>query len=159
VFALIVIVAALYVIGNHNGSPSSKGGNAIAPATKGSGHHHGGAGTHTGTGTSTNTIPTKTLTTPVPPKRASLELVATAEVWVCVENQAGKPLMASGDVAVGQKLPTFHAKQILLALGNTGVTMTANGKPYTPSGAAPIALRITPTGVKPLSTAPTCAAS
>jgi cytoskeletal protein RodZ len=161
VFALIVIVLALIVIGNNqNGKGPSNGGNAIAPATnnKGSGHHHAGTGTHTGTGTTTTgTKTTNTLTTPVVPKRASLKLVATSTVWVCVENQAGKPLMSAGDVTVGQTLPTFHARQILLALGNAGVTMTADGKSYTPSGGAPIALRITPTGVKPLATAPTCA--
>jgi cytoskeletal protein RodZ len=161
VFALIVIVLALIVIGNNqNGKSPSNGGNAIAPATsnKGSGHHHAGTGTHTGTGTTTTaTNTTNTLTTPVIPKRASLKLVATSTVWVCVENQAGKPLMSPGDVTVGQTLPTFHARQILLTLGNAGVTMTADGKPYTPSGGAPIGLRITPTGVKPLATAPTCA--
>jgi cytoskeleton protein RodZ len=160
VFALIVIVAALYVIGTQNGKSPSNGGNAIAPATnnKGSGHHHTGNGTGTNAGTTTTgTVSTKTLTTPVIPKRASLKLVATSTVWVCVENQAGKPLMSPGDVTVGQTLPTFHARDILLTLGNAGVTMTANGKPYTPAGGAPIGLRITPTGVKPLSPAPTCA--
>jgi cytoskeleton protein RodZ len=162
ILALIVIVAALYVIGNHSGKGPSNSGNAIAPATntKGSGHHHhhGRTGTHSSTGTTTNTVGTKTVTTPVIPKRASLKLVATSTVWVCVENQAGKPLMSPGDVTVGQTLPTFHAKQILLALGNSGVTMTADGKPYTPAGGAPIGLKITATGVKPLSPAPTCAA-
>jgi cytoskeleton protein RodZ len=156
VLALIVIVAALYVIGTQNGKTPSSGGNAIAPATnnKGSGHRHHGTGTGT---TTTSTSVTTTATTPVLPKRASLTLAATSTVWVCVENQAGKPLMASGDVTVGQKLPEFHAKQILLTLGNAGVTMTANGKPYTPTGGAPIGLRITPTAVKPLTPAPTCA--
>jgi cytoskeleton protein RodZ len=158
VLALVVIVAALYVIGTQNGKTPSGAGNAIAPATnnKGSGHHHG-SGTHTATGTTTSPGVTTTATTPVLPKRASLTLAATSTVWVCVENQAGKPLMPSGDVTVGQKLPTFHAKQILLTLGNTGVTMTANGKPYTPTGGAPIGLKITPTGVKSLTPAPTCA--
>jgi cytoskeletal protein RodZ len=159
VFALVVIVVALYVIGSHSPSTPSKGDNAVRPATnnKASGHHHGGSGAHTGTGTTSKTVATNTVTAPVVPKRASLKLVATSEVWICVENQAGKPLMSAGDVAVGQNLPTFHAKQILLTLGNAGVTMTANGKPYTPAGGSPIALRITPTGVKPLSSAPTCA--
>jgi cytoskeletal protein RodZ len=161
VFALIVIVLALIVIGTNNGNTPSKGNNAIAPATNSTGsahHHHGGSGTQTGTGTGTGTVTTNTTKTPVVPKHASLKLVATATVWVCVENQAGRPLMAPGDVLVGQKLPTFHAKQILLALGNAGVTMTANGKPYTPTGGAPIGLRITATGVHPLAKAPTCAA-
>jgi cytoskeleton protein RodZ len=163
VLALIVIVAALYVIGNQNGKTNSGGGNAIAPATtgksSGAGHKHKGSGKKkTGSGTTTtNTVTTNTVTTPIAAKVASLKLVPTSTVWVCVENQAGKPLMASGDLQVGQKVPTFHAKEILLTLGNTGVTMTADGKPYTPSGGAPIGLKITPTGVTPLTPAPTCA--
>jgi cytoskeleton protein RodZ len=163
VIALIVIVAALYVIGTQNGKTPSSGSNAIAPATnnKGSGHHHNGAGGRTGTGTTTTgTVTTNTRTTPVIAKLASLKLVPTAKVWICVENQAGKPLMSAGDYDVGQTLPTFHAKQLLVTLGNAGVTMTADGKPVTPTtlaGQSAIGLRITPTHVKPLTPPPTCA--
>ncbi len=161
--ALVVIVVALYLIGNNGKNPSG-GGSPIAPATanKGSGHHHHrGSGTTTGAGgtkTQANTITTNTntVTTPV---RASLKLVPTARVWICVENQAGKPLMAAAIFDVGQTLPTFHARQLLITLGNAGVTMTADGKAYSPAasaGSAAIGLRITPTSVKPLTPAPTC---
>jgi len=163
VLALVVIVAAFYVIGTQTDKTPSSGNNAIAPATnsKGSGHHHDGTGGHSGTGTTkTKTATTNTATTPLVPKLASVKLVPTAKVWICVENQAGKPLMSAGDYDVGQTLPTFHAKQLLVTLGNAGVTMTADGKPVTPSehaGQSAIALRITPTHVKPLSPPPTCA--
>jgi cytoskeleton protein RodZ len=162
VIALVVIIAAIYVIGTQNDKTPSNGNNAIAPATnnKGSGHHHHGTGGRTRTDTTTNTVTTSTTTTPVVAKLASLKLVPTAKVWICVENQAGKPLMSAGDYDVGQTLPTFHAKQLLVTLGNAGVTMTADGKPVTPTtlaGQSAIGLRITPTHVKHLSPAPTCA--
>jgi hypothetical protein len=161
VVALIVIVAALWVIGINNGAKNPAGsGNTITPANTGGTHHHhaggNGRGTRTNTQTSSTTTSTNTTTTP---KNAVLTLVPTATVWICVENQAGKPLMTARDFTVGETIPTFRARQILMTLGNAGVTMTANGRPYTPTtpaGSAAIALRITPTGVKPLSSAPTC---
>ncbi|MDE3129784.1 MAG: helix-turn-helix domain-containing protein [Acidobacteriota bacterium] len=160
VFALIVIVAALYVIGNQNGKSPSGTGNRITPATNTTHHHHTGtgAGKHGG-GANTGATTTGTTTKPPPPKLATLELVPTSTVWICVENQAGRPLMTAGDYTAGQTLPRFRARQLLLTLGNTGVTMTANGKAYTPTvptGSAAVALRITPTAVTPLSSAPTC---
>jgi cytoskeletal protein RodZ len=158
--ALAVIVVAIYVIGTQNNKPT--GGGTPAPATKGSGHHHHrGSGTSTGAGstttqTHTSTIKTNTVTTPA---TASLTLAATAPVWICVENQAGRPLMTARDYAVGETIPTLHARQLLLTLGNTAVTMTVDGKPYTPtvpSGSAVVSLKITPTGASRLATAPTC---
>ena len=167
-FALIVIVVAIYVIGTQNNKTPS-GSGKITGATGGSGRHGGSGGnrhrggtsttntTNTNTGANTSTTNTTTVTVA---KRASLKLVPTATVWICVENQAGKPLLTAGDFTTGQTIPTFHSRQILLTLGNAGVTMTADGQPYTPSaqaGSAAISLRITPTGVKTLTPAPTCA--
>jgi cytoskeletal protein RodZ len=158
VFALIVIVVALYVIGNHSKTPTGNGNPTLA--TKGGGHHRHHSGTRTGpatTTTHTQTQPTKTVTTPV---NASLKLVPTTTVWICVENQAGRPLLTAGIFTAGQTIPSFHSRTLLLTLGNAGVTMTANGRPYTPTtppGSAAISLKITPTGVKRLTPAPTCA--
>ena len=160
VLALAVIVVALVLLGTQNNkNPAGTGNPTPATANNGSGGHHDGSGRHHSGTTTTNTPTTGTTTTTVVPKHASVKLVPTATVWICVENQAGKPLMTAGDYAVGQTIPTFHARQLLITLGNTGVTMTANGKPYTPTaqaGSAAISLRVTPTRVKPLSPAPTC---
>jgi cytoskeletal protein RodZ len=154
VVALIVIVVALYVIGSHNGGKNTPGNaNRITPAST-----NDGSGSHTGTGTiTTGTGTTATQTTPIVPRNASLKLVPTSAVWICVENQAGRPLMTAGIFQAGATIPTFHARQLRMTLGNAGVTMTANGKPYTvPAGSSAIGLRVTPTGVKHLSPAPTC---
>jgi cytoskeletal protein RodZ len=159
VFALIVIVLALYVIGKQAGKNSPGSGNPTL-ATKGGGHHRHHTGTGTGQGTTTTQTQTQTTHTVTTPVNASLKLVPTATVWICVENQAGRPLLTAGDFTAGQTIPTFHSRTILLTLGNAGVTMTANGRPYTPTtpaGSAAISLKITPTGVKRLTPAPTCA--
>lgn len=156
VIALVVIVVALYLIGNNGKTPTGSG--KIVPAgTTGHHHHRGKRGGTTTTGA--NTSPARTHTTPAIPKNATLKLVPTATVWICVENQAGKPLMSATDYSVGQTIPSLRARVLLLTLGNAGVTMTANGKPYTPTvppGSGAIGLRITPTGVRRLSPAPTC---
>ena len=148
VVALIVIVVALYVIGSHNGGKSpTGGGNTIAPATTTTGsRHHTGTGTTGGT-TTTGTTSSKTITTPVAPKNATLSLVPTSTVWICVENQAGTPLMTAADYSPGQTIPTLHSRGMLVTLGNTSVTMTANGKPYPLSGGTVQSLKVTPHGV------------
>jgi cytoskeletal protein RodZ len=159
VAALVVIVLAIIVIGSHNGGKNpTNGGNAITPATTPK-HNHDGTGANGGGTTTTRTQTTKTQTTPIVAQNASLKLVPTTTVWICVENQAGKPLMTARDYTTGEAIPTFHARQLLMTLGNSGVTMTADGKPYTPTlpaGSAAIGLRVTPTGVRRLSPAPTC---
>jgi cytoskeletal protein RodZ len=159
--ALVVIVLAIIVIGSHNGGKSpTGGGSTITPAgtTTGS-HHHSNTGTTRGGTTTTGTATTGTQTTPIVARNASLKLTPTTTVWICVENQAGTPLMTARDYTVGETIPSLHARELLMTLGNAGVTMTANGKPYTPTvpaGSAAIGLRVTPTGVKRLSPAPTC---
>lgn len=164
VFALIVIVLALIVIGNQNNN-SPSGGRQIAGATGNTGggtHHRGGSGSKrkrtAATTTQTNTTSSNT-TTVTTPRSATLKLVPTSTVWICVENRAGKPLLTARDYSAGETIPTLRSAELLLTLGNAAVTMTADGQPYTPApqaGNAAISLRITPTGVKPLSPAPTC---
>lgn len=162
VAALVVIVAAIIVIGSHNNSKNPSGaGNTVTPAntTSGSGHHHSGGSRGKGAGTTTTntqTIPTTTTPTARVPKQATLTLVPTSTVWVCVENQAGKPLMTAADYSPGQTIPTLKARELLVTLGNTSVTMTADGKPYPLSGGNVTSLRITPHGVTTSHTVATC---
>ncbi len=143
--ALVVIVAALWVIGSRNGAKNPAGSGKITPATTGSHHHAGGNGGGTTT-TNTQTSSTTTSTTAAP-KNAILTLVPTATVWICVENQAGRPLMQAADYGPGQTIPTLRARAMLVTLGNTSVTMTANGKAYPLSGGNVTSLRVTPHGV------------
>jgi cytoskeleton protein RodZ len=149
VVALVVIVAALYVIGSHSGN-NNAGDNVVKPLTTTT-HHHTGTGTTTGSQTAT----TKTQTTPPPPpSKATLALVPTDTVWICVANQAGTPLITAKDYTVGETIPKLSAKTLLLTMGNTSVTMTANGKPYPLSGGNVTSLKVTSHGVTTLTTAP-----
>jgi cytoskeletal protein RodZ len=161
--ALAVIVVALYVIGSNTGSPSTSGGRPITPSGTGThthkGKHKGSAnsGSHGRTTTNTSTTTTGTTTSTVPTK-ATLRLVATGTVWVCVEGPGRKILIPGRDYVAGEVIPAVSGKQLWVALGNENVTATVNGKPYTlaPS-AAPVGLTITASaGAKSITSPPLC---
>ncbi len=162
VVALVVILGALYLIGTHNQRNSTANSGGITPATHtsataGRQHHPGSRSGTNGAGNHpvTNTVPK--IPKPHRTPRATLTLAPTASVWICVENQTGKPLMAAAIYTAGQTIPTLRAKELLLTLGNPSVTMTVNGKPYTPHGSSAIGLKITAKGAVPVTPAPTCA--
>ncbi len=174
--ALLVIVAALYVIGSHNPGKSLHTSSPITPATTGGAsphrrqphHHHRRASTgtgsrkHTSTSASTTTsggqptTSTGTGTTPAGTTDASLAIVPTATVWICVVNQSGTPLITATDYSPGQTIPTLSAPEILVTLGNTSATLTADGKPYPISGGQVTNLKITPQGVSTSATVASC---
>jgi cytoskeleton protein RodZ len=153
--ALVVIVVALYVIGSHAGGNGGSG-NITTPTTSGvtDGHH-----SHTNTNPSSTDTKQSTDTTTqtnTTPAKATVALVPTAAVWVCVENSAGKPLFTAQTFSPGEKIPTVSGQKLLMTLGNSGATMTVNGKPYTLSGSSAISLKVTAKGVTPVSPGPTC---
>lgn len=162
VVSLVVIVVALYLIGSHNSSSSSASGTAT-PASGGTTvhpvKHKAKHRSHAGPGSRTSTSAQSTLTDPTTArstaKLATLTMVPTSTIWVCVESAHGKALY-TGEYSVGQSMPTETGRALLVNLGNDHVTMTVNGKPYTPPVGSSIGLKITAKGVTPLSTAPTC---
>jgi cytoskeletal protein RodZ len=91
---------------------------------------------------------------------ASLELVPTGQVYVCLVDGTGKRLIAGRIFASGDRIPTHSASKMLLTLGNASVTMKVNGRAVsvTPS-ASSIGYVIEPTGFRSLPHAkqPTCA--
>jgi cytoskeletal protein RodZ len=150
--AVVVILVALYVIGTVIG-----GGNNATPPTNtiaDGGHHHKKRHKHPSTNTSTDT--TGSITTPTPPAKATLALVPTGTVWVCVENKARKLLVPGVIYNAGQKIPSQSSSELLVSLGNSHVTATVDGKAYTVTGSSAIGLKITPQGASPLSSPPTC---
>ena len=80
----------------------------------------------------------------------------TAPVWVCVEDAHGRRLINGVIFQPGQAIPTVRGAELLVNLGNNSVAVKINGKPYTLPAPAAIGLRITPTHVSSLPTAPTC---
>jgi cytoskeletal protein RodZ len=158
VVAVVVIVLGLYEIGsntNNSNPPSQQAGNTTpTTATKSHKKHHKHHSPKTTTSKQTTT--TATNPTPPPPKQATLAMVATSTVWVCEVGEPGNKLLLGGlDYLDGQKIPTQHAREILVSLGNTNVNVTANGKAYPLASGAALGFKVTPKGVYPLTKTPT----
>jgi cytoskeleton protein RodZ len=156
VLAIAVIVAALYVIGSQSGTHNTTDGGKLTPAnTNASDSHtpHRNAGSSTRSATTTATTTTATTTTPV---TATLALVPTAPIWVCVEGPGGKLLIPGLIYDAGAKVPTQSDGVLLVGLGNSHADVTINGKPYPLGGADAIGLKVTPTSVTSLPAPPTC---
>ncbi|MDX6634019.1 MAG: cytoskeleton protein RodZ [Solirubrobacterales bacterium] len=64
------------------------------------------------------------------PKTAghTLKLLAKGEVWVCLLDGGGKPLIDGATLAPGEAEGPFRSGSFTLALGNGAVTMTVDGK-------------------------------
>jgi cytoskeleton protein RodZ len=67
----------------------------------------------------------------------SLQLTATAEVWVCLLDASGAPLVNGQILASGAEEGPFRSGSFTVSLGNGEVSMTVNGQqasiPETPS--------------------------
>ena len=142
---LAAVVAALYYIGTH-----SAGNNGRPNPTS----------SHTSTHSHQQTTTTPVVHHRAKPRQAKVKLVATSPVYICAEDRSGKILIPGTTYSPGQSIPVLKARQVFLTLGNNGVTMTADGKPYTvqASGGA-IGLKVTSRGVSTLAAGhgPTCA--
>lgn len=145
---LVAVVVALYFVGRHKpGSASS------TTATHSATNHRHRASSRSGH----RTAPRHARATPT---RVRLQLVPTGQVYVCVVDQTGKPLIDGHIYNAGDSIPTQTAPKLMLTLGNASVHMKVNGKPLAvvPS-AGSIGYELTPTGHKTLSAAqqPRCA--
>jgi cytoskeleton protein RodZ len=96
---------------------------------------------------------------PPQPTEASVQLRPTADVWVCLVDQTGKPLINGEILAPGDTRGPFRATSFELNLGNGSVEIRADNRNFAhPPSSSPLGYRITPTGVSPLdpSQRPTC---
>jgi cytoskeleton protein RodZ len=59
----------------------------------------------------------------------AMRLTATAEVWACVLDASGKPLVDGEILGEGDEAGPFRSGGFELALGNGSVTMLVDGKP------------------------------
>jgi cytoskeleton protein RodZ len=130
---LLVVALALYLVGSPGND--NKGAATRSTSTTASKHHkrhkpkHGGAARHH----------------PAAPKSVHLSLVPTGTVYVCLVNGHGRKLINGQQYSAGQKIPVQVARTLLLTLGTSSVTITANGTkvPIAPSS-SPIGIRFTP---------------
>jgi Helix-turn-helix domain len=136
-----LIVAA---IGSSGGSDNG-GGNTT--------HHKRNPAASTSTGTTSST------TTTAPGSELSIQLAPTADVWVCLLDDRGRPLVNGEILTTGQTEGPFTATGFDVTFGNGSMQMTVNGEPADiPPSASPINYRISSTGVKQLSSGsgPSC---
>lgn len=146
---LIAAAAGLFFLGRGHGSPTPKATRGAVqttthPVTK-------PAVTHTHSTAGTSTIAAART-------RATLKLVPTGTVWVCVETPAGVKLIDHVTEDAGSVIPALSGSELLVTLGNASMTVTADGKPYRlAASASPIGFSVTPKGVSVLPQGPTCA--
>ena len=144
---VVLVVAGLIIVGSiggsDNGSGSEKGGQGKNEASK-----------------ATSPAPAQTTTTTTKPSgEVSVELRATATVWVCLMDDAGTPLVDSETLTADQARGPFSARGFDVTLGNGSVELTVDGQPARiPQAAEPLGYRITSSGVHRLdaSSQPTC---
>jgi cytoskeletal protein RodZ len=144
VAGLVTLVALGLVIA------AALGGSSDGGKTKGqSGAKSVGTGTTTGT----------TGTTAAQPSQASVELRATADVWVCLVDDRGRALVDGETLTPDEVRGPFDAPAFNVTFGNGSVDLTVDGQPAkVPPVAEPLGFRITPSGARKLdpSAQPTC---
>ena len=112
------------------------------------------AQSRTGTASSTGTT-----TTSAPRSELSVQLSATADVWVCLVDDSGQSLVNGLTLTTGQSQGPFTGRGFEVRFGNGSVQMTVNGEAASiPPSASPVDYRIGSSGVKPLApgSGPTC---
>jgi cytoskeleton protein RodZ len=144
---IAVAVVGLVIVGSIGGSDDSGGGDK------------GGKGRDQGSKAAGPSTPTTATTSTAPAGEVSVELRATAPVWVCLVDDGGTPLVDSETLSADEARGPFSAGGFDVTLGNGSVEMTVDGEPARiPQAAEPLGYRITPTGVRKLdpSSQPTC---
>jgi transcriptional regulator with XRE-family HTH domain len=120
--ALIVTIAAISGGGQTRSSSSSPG------------KHGGGAGA--GAGDHREPQPQRAPGT-------SLSLTATAEVWICLLDGSGKPLIDGQILQPGGEAGPFRSRRYSMSFGNGAVELMVDGSPrQTPESSSPIGFSI-----------------
>jgi helix-turn-helix protein len=119
-----VLVAILVVVGLSNGGGDSSG----MPEHH---RHHGGRQRAVGANP------------PQSRRELSLRLTATAEVWVCLLDSAGEPLLDGQILAAGAEAGPFRSGSFTVSFGNGEISMTVNGQQASlPATSSPIGYSI-----------------
>jgi cytoskeleton protein RodZ len=103
--------------------------------------------------------PARPTTTTPPAGEVSVELRATAPVWVCLVDESGTALVDSETLTADDARGPFSGDRFEVTFGNGSVEMTIDGaEEQIPAVAEPIGYRITPGSVRELdaSSQPTC---
>ena len=143
--SVVLVVVGLVIVGSIGGSDN------------GGGSENGGEGKDQAS-KATPPAPAKTTTT-TPSGEVSVELRATATVWVCLMDDTGTALVNSETLTADEARGPFSASGFDVTFGNGSVEMTVDGQAARiPQAAQPLGYRITSSGVRRLdpSSQPTC---
>jgi cytoskeletal protein RodZ len=132
---VVVIVVVLSGGGEEGGAKPGKGDGAATKAkksAKGEGatpKKQAAAGPHTGASKSSDGV--------------ALKVEPTAEVWTCVLDHKGKPLIAGLTLDEGETMGPFHSRSYTAAFGNGSVRLLVDGKVVkTPDTPSPIGVAV-----------------
>ena len=120
---VVVLLAALYALGKLWPGSDSNPGSAVATATP------------------TATKTPKQHRNAAKQRRAArrraaaaapihVRLAATGDVYVCLVNAKGKPLVAGQTLRAGERTPSYTGKRFRVTLGTNAVQMVVDGKAY-----------------------------
>jgi cytoskeleton protein RodZ len=130
--AVVALVAVLFVLGVTGGDDSNPAGPAAAGAPAKHGQNGGKAAAQHKPG-------------------VSIQLRATADVWVCALAADGTPVVNGEILSTGTQRGPFRSSGFQLAFGNGSVDLRVNGKPFqvqdTPS---PVGYRVNKKSVSAL---------
>jgi hypothetical protein len=77
------------------------------------------------------------------PAEATVEVTATAEVWVCMLDDLGEPVIDGEILEAGAEAGPFRSKSFTAAFGNGEFELTIDGEPVdTPSSSSPVGYEI-----------------
>jgi cytoskeleton protein RodZ len=144
---VVLVIIGLVIVGSIGGSDDG-GGNGKQKKSR-----------ENGTKAAGPAAPATTTTSTTPSGEVSVELRATATVWVCLVDDSGTKLVDSETLTANETRGPFSADGFEVTLGNGSVDMTVDGEPaQIPAAAEPLVYRITPSGLRTLdsSSAPTC---
>jgi cytoskeletal protein RodZ len=140
-----VVIVGLIIVGSIGGSSNGGG------EKKGHSNRQAARTTTSSTSTTTSTTPSG---------EVSVELRATADVWVCLVDDSGNPMVDGETLSADEKRGPFSSAGFDVTFGNGSVELTVDGAAQqVPQLAEPLGYRITPQGVRRLSPSsqPTCA--
>jgi len=85
------------------------------------------------------------------PERIEVAIRPEADVWACLLDAGGEPLVAGEILPAGERVGPFRSRHFVLALGHGSVEVEVDGEPVdVPDTPDPVGFKLRPGGAKPL---------
>jgi hypothetical protein len=139
--AIVVAIVLLSSSGGEDGG-AKEGKNAGGNAPGKAGAKGAGAGHKQGAGAGGGKAKKKKTT-----RGVKLQIEPTAEVWTCVLDAKGKPLVDGATLAAGEAVGPFHSRSYTAAFGNGSVRILVDGmRAETPTTPNPMGIAVNAQG-------------